>query len=294
MVEQIQNKHWQAGILPDAGGSLAFARMRYSGAWIDLIRPTPEGGSPGSFLMLPWANRIRDGLLRYAGEQWQLKTADDGTARHGDVRKRSWVVGHRAGDRLTLHFDTATHDDFNWPFALMADLIFRLEDADFVWQVSLTNTDQRSFPAGFGFHPYFVHPAENMPRVQIPCDKQFPLAGSMATGAAQPIEPLVDFREPRPITPDMTLDHLLTNRNASQPIRLIYEDWGVELQIIADELFQHVVVFTAPDGAIAVEPQTNANDGFNLMADGVPGHGVFEVAPGETVIGEVRLRLVTL
>jgi len=40
-----------------------------------------------------------------------------------------------------------------------------------------------------------------------------------------------------------------------------------------------------------VEPVTNANDGFNLMADGVPGHGVFVLEPGETRSGDIRLDL---
>jgi aldose 1-epimerase len=30
-----------------------------------------------------------------------------------------------------------------------------------------------------------------------------------------------------------------------------------------------------------LEPVTNANDGFNLMEKGIPGHSVFVLEPGE-------------
>ncbi|MCV4607452.1 hypothetical protein OFB74_31605, partial [Escherichia coli] len=44
---------------------------------------------------------------------------------------------------------------------------------------------------------------------------------------------------------------------------------GVRMRLEADPVFAHLVVFTAPDGTLAVEPVTNATDGFNLMAQGV-------------------------
>src|SRR5690349_14388400 len=159
MLHLLQNKDWQVGILPETGASIAFGRMRYSGAWVDVLRPTAEAdysnpSKTSSFLMLPWANRIRDGLLRFDGQSWQLQTTkDDGTARHGDVRKRAWQVldSDEKSIRLSLH--SSDFADFNFPFRLSTELSFRLEESDFVWEVSLKNEDERPFPAGFGFHP---------------------------------------------------------------------------------------------------------------------------------------------
>jgi aldose 1-epimerase len=56
-----------------------------------------------------------------------------------------------------------------------------------------------------------------------------------------------------------------------------------------DVIFSHLVVFTAPDGSLAVEPVTHATDGFNLMARGVEGTGVKVLEPGEMVAGTVTL-----
>ncbi|RMG83249.1 MAG: aldose epimerase, partial [Chloroflexi bacterium] len=37
----LQNAHWQVGILPQTGASIAFGRVRYGGTWVDVMRPTP-------------------------------------------------------------------------------------------------------------------------------------------------------------------------------------------------------------------------------------------------------------
>ncbi len=296
MLHTLKNDHWHAGVLPEIGGSIAFGQIRHNGVWVDVIRPTPPDkyNKPSSFLMLPWSNRIRDGVLRYNDQTWQLPdiVADEKTARHGDVRKRPWTIESSSATAIHLHFDSALVEDFNFPFTLTAEQIFALDGTDFVWEARLTNTDSRTFPAGFGFHPYFQHTADNMPLLQVPCDRQFVLENGMASDTSVPVSPEIDFRKPRAVTEGMSLDHLLTGRIGDDPVKLIYEEWDIEIQIISDAIYAHVQVFTAPDGTLAVEPQTNANDGFNLYARGIPGTGIFEIAPGETVSGTTRLRVV--
>ncbi|MEO0563834.1 MAG: hypothetical protein AAF125_17145 [Chloroflexota bacterium] len=294
MAHTLQNEHWQADILPDLGASIANARFRYSGNWIDIIRPMDVWGASGSFLMLPWANRIRSGKLVFDGETHQLKTrTDENTARHGDVRKRQWHVLEQHETVGRYRFDSAEADGFNWPFTLTSEQTFQLEDADFVWGVSLTNTDSRPFPAGFGFHPYFQRHAPNMPMLHVPCNQQFVLRDNMPDAYPIPVQPQYDFREPRQVDAGVMMDHLFTGCDTNQPLRLIYEDWNLTLEIHRDPIFAYTLVFTAPDGTLAVEPQTNATDGFNLMRNGIEDNGVFVLQPGETVSGEVRLRLVT-
>lgn len=294
----LQNNLWQAGILPDTGGSIAFGRVRYSGAWVDILRPTPPDGyynssRCSSFIMLPWANRIKDGVLRFDGRTYGLMTADDdNTARHGAVRGLPWIATRADEQRIRLLFDDEEHDDVNWPFPFQAMATYSLDGADFIWDLSLTNTGDVAFPAGFGHHPYFVTQGA-MPALQVPCDQQFELTRAMATGAPIPIKSEVDFRKMRPVPDDLKLDDLLTHRQPDEPVRLRYDDWNLTIEMHADPIFKHILVFTAPDGTLAVEPQTNANDGFNLYANGIEGSGVFVVQPGETVSGQVRLRVVT-
>ena len=66
---------------------------------------------------------------------------------------------------------------------------------------------------------------------------------------------------------------------------------GWQMKLEADPIFSHFVVFTAPDGTIALEPVSNATDGFNLHARGIPNVGIRELEPGETMRGSITLRL---
>jgi aldose 1-epimerase len=296
MLHILHNKHWQAGILPQTGSSIAFGRIRYSGAWVDILRPTNEAdydnpSKCSSFIMLPWANRIRDGLLRFGDDVYQLQTAQNGTARHGDVRNRVWQVVESSATHIKTHFDSTSVDDFNFPFALFAEAEYRLEDTDFIWTLTLTNVDTKPFLAGFGHHPYFVHSGDNMPLLQVPCAKQWELTNAMPDSAPIPVMPRLDFRQPRSVTSDMKLDDLLTDCTANEPVQLIYEQWQTVIEMHADPIFKQRILFTAPDGTLAVEPQTNANDGFNLHAKGISESGVFVLQQGESITGTVKLRV---
>ena len=43
--------------------------------------------------MVPWSNRIRDGVLPFGGRTWQLqRNGADGTAIHGAARHSAWTV----------------------------------------------------------------------------------------------------------------------------------------------------------------------------------------------------------
>ncbi|NJL54707.1 hypothetical protein HC928_05555 [bacterium] len=137
----ITSKDWQVGVLPGTGASLAFGRVRVSGTWLDLLRPTAAADTLNSslcssFIMLPWANRIGGGRLHVDGETFQLATADDGTARHGDVRNRPWQVVTADETQVRLHFDSTQHERINWPFRFMAEarIAWKVQTLWFRWR----------------------------------------------------------------------------------------------------------------------------------------------------------------
>jgi aldose 1-epimerase len=60
--------------------------------------------------------------------------------------------------------------------------------------------------------------------------------------------------------------------------------------IAADGALDKLHVYSAWDYPyVCVEPVSNANDGFNRMAAGVPGHGIRVIDPGRSIEGEVRI-----
>ena len=63
-----------------------------------------------------------------------------------------------------------------------------------------------------------------------------------------------------------------------------------EVDDVLAEPFRHLVLYVpAGEPFFAVEPVSNANDGFNLLARGVADSGVRVLAPGETLGGTVRI-----
>jgi aldose 1-epimerase len=298
----IENQFWQIGILPTTGASMAFGKIRANGVWTDILRPTAEADfdNPSrcsSFLMLPWANRIRGGRFIFEGQEYHLKTTpDDGTARHGDVRKRTWEVEEVHHDMIRLSFDSTAHLQVNFPFAFSAEIQYMVEEQDFSVTVELWNEDTQAMPAGFGHHPYFVFPnGDNTPHLQIPCTTYFDLPpDSMPIDAPKPIPPALDYRTLRPLTRD-PIDALLNGRIANTPLRLRYPAWQTEIAMHYDEAFRHVLLFVPPnEDTVAIEPMTIATDGFNLATYGIAEHGMTILPPGEKLSATMRWQIVNI
>ena len=67
-------------------------------------------------------------------------------------------------------------------------------------------------------------------------------------------------------------------------------DWIHHVSIEADDPMGHLILFSPEDQPFfALEPVTNANNGFNLLADGQSDSGVVELQPGETLSTGFRL-----
>ncbi len=261
------------------------------------MRPTPESDTGNvslcsSFIMLPWANRVGDAKFRFRGHDYQLRVDNaDGSAGHGATRRQAWTVERSSSDHIVTRFDSIDHPDVNFPFKFSARSEYRLDGRDFQMELTLTNEDKRAFPAGFGYHPYFVRDADNAVQVQILCEARFELVKDLVLAPAIPLTEYYDFRELRALGTD-PYDDLYSQRSSNAlAARIVYPN--VALELLADPMFEQVLLY-APEGKpfFAVEPQSNANDGFNLYDKGMEGNGVFVLEPGESKTGLVRIHIV--
>lgn len=291
MLHLLKNDVWQVGLLPETGMSTAFGKVNRGGAFADFMRPTPETsyGRPSdcaSYLLVPWSNRIKDGRFVFRGKTYQVRiNAPDGSAIHGTAREYPWTVLHADVDRLSARFDSRDHGGAHAPFAFSARAEFRLEGPRFSNTLSVKNEASGPMPAGFGHHPYFQRcfsSADDAVLLEIPCTESFELEACIPKGPPIPIDPRLDFRTMRPLDPSAKLDDCLTGRMSGAPIRIAYPKSGLAVSFELDPLFENVVVYVPPGKTyFAVEPVTNANDGFNLYERGVRGSGVFVLEPGE-------------
>jgi aldose 1-epimerase len=293
---------WELDVLPATGASLAGGRVRTSdGVWRDLLRPTRRTalGEPekcSSFPMIPWSNRIRDGVLPFAGRSWQLqRNGADGTAIHGSARHSVWSVTERTETRVVLDLDTTGLVGVNFPWQFRAQITYALSDNKLVVGTSVRNIDLEPFPAGFGHHPYLQRtlspvgtaapPTPGQPVLEVPAQKGYSLVNALPSGPAGTVPQRADFRVARPLTSTF-VDDVLTAWEPGAPVRISYEDLGVSVDLHADPVYAHLVLYAPRKRPyFAVEPVTNVNDGFALHAAGVPGTGVFVLEPGEERCG---------
>lgn len=293
----LENDLLRAEIVPELGAGLANLRVNLGGVWAPLLRPTsPEtvaAGKPSglaSFTLAPFSNRIPGARFAFEGREYALRpTTPDGT-QHGDVRGRPHATVEVTATRAEYLFDSRGVPDFNFPFPLTLRTTYVLDADALALTLALTNVGDGPMPAGLGLHPYFVRDLGGATDVRL----AFRALGVYVTDASQvpdgPASPLpadLDFAEGRAVdgaalnTVFGAWDGRTTLEYLGTPHRA-----GIE----ADAVFSHLVVFTAPDGTLALEPVTHATDAFNLHARGVPGVGFVRLAPGETLAGTVRFR----
>ena len=301
----IANSHWRVGLTPETGGSVAFGQVKSGDAWIDVLRPTPDDllGSywdSASYPLVPWSNRIRHGSLLWKGEVYQLRrwAGTDDFSMHGTALEYPWEVVEAAEDRVSIEFDARGYYGVNWPWDFTARQDYYLDGARLACRMSLTNVDDVAFPAGLGHHPYFVRqllgsdgaPLGGEVLAQINSIDEYELVNCMPDKGPGPIPAVSDFTSAR--TLGQTLIDTCQTRKPGAAVATLEYPGSFSIVMEADPIFEHTVFYIPPGKPyFALEPVTNANDGFTLLKKGIPGNGVFEIAPGDTVTAEFSLTI---
>src|SRR5665648_659130 len=127
----LESPHWQVGVLPGTGASLAHGKVRAAdGEWRDLLRPTRTAdlATPpkcASYVLVPFSNRVRGGLLRFGDRSWQLRcSSGDGHAMHGTGFEYGWDVASVTDDAVTLALDTGALVGANFPWSFLAEVTY--------------------------------------------------------------------------------------------------------------------------------------------------------------------------
>jgi aldose 1-epimerase len=268
---------------PERGGSI----MAFRDAGFDLMRPWDERSedprSFASFPLVPFSGRIDHARFAFAGRTWTLPPnfPPEPHAIHGDGWTSPWrVLQADAGSAALELVREATASPFRYRalqrFTLLPD---RLEI-----DLAVTNRGDAPMPFGLGLHPYFDRGHGALLSAEVG-GVWLPDAGNIPRRLA-PVPIAWGFRLRRPVA-ELELDHQF--QDWSGLARIDWPEAGRALEIEADGLFRHLVVYVPPGRAFfCVEPVSHVGDGFNLLAAGVPGTGVRVLAPGETMGGLVR------
>jgi aldose 1-epimerase len=298
----LENNFWKLIISPEFGASPFALEHKIDGDWVPIMRPSLPGSLEAgrstdfsSYTLAPYSNRIRNHVFEFRNRKHQLRPNwPDGQTIHGDVHGEPWRVTQPGSSSLNCEIDSSEISNLNFPFPYRVRCQYKLEDEKFITTLELTNTGSETMPAGFGIHPYFQR---RIPGSSGDCTLEFDASGWYR--ASNPKNPIPDsaagsipadknFSQARAID-DQFIDGVYNGFAGSAT--LAWPGTGYQMKLEADPIFSHFVVFTAPDHTLALEPVSNATDGFNLHAQGIQNVGVRELEPDETMTGSISLRL---
>jgi aldose 1-epimerase len=272
---------------PTVGGAIAAFRHRDA----DVLRPTPpEAHAPGNvrqfacYPLVPYSNRIAHARLSAGGADFVLDRnfGDHPHAIHGVGWQREWKVVSRDATSALLALDHPANGGGAraWPFAFRATQAFVLSGDEGHAMLSLTltieNRDDRPFPFGLGWHPFF--PCDGGTELGFAADAIWHTDDTRLPERNERLGAAQRFDPPRALR-DTTLDNVFSGWRGRADLR-----WPAQrrhVRIEADASLAFLVVFV-PERRdyLAVEPVTHMTDAFNRAARGEPDTGTLVLAPG--------------
>jgi len=280
-------------LAPEIGGAIVGFRTDWSGG-VDLMRRTPEAALAardvrlaGSYALVPYSNRMRECTLQFAGRRHRLAPnfGSHPHSIHGNGWQRAWEVESADAANASFVLDHTAKDILSseWPFAYRARQRYALDARGLAVGLEIVNTGDGPMPAGFGLHPFFPRAAGT--RLTASTASVWRNDEAMMPVALDPVPPAWNFAEGRLVAP-LAVDNCFAGWNGA--VQIDWPEWGIRLDMTADPVFGHLVVFVPPGKShFCVEPVSNCNDGMNLMARGRSDTGVVVLEPGGALSGSV-------
>lgn len=242
-----------------AGGRLASLKIG------DLEILVTEGVKPtrwGSFPMAPWAGRLSFGKLLFEGQVYDFPLTSPPHANHGTSHTQDWV---RLDDR-TIQTDLTAP----WPFGGHVKQTFDLvelspREGSLTVAISI-HADGQPMPALTGWHPWF--------RRQL--DRGEPAVLIVEPGAAYEVDESMIPTGKLVKPPPPPWNECFVNLAADPVIR-----WPGAIELTIASSFDHWVVYTEPEHAICVEPQSGPPNQINVTP--------FIVSPDTPLTGSMTL-----
>jgi aldose 1-epimerase len=297
-VLQLRHDDLHLEIAPDTGGSIArFFSVLPGGRTVHWLRPASERALAArdpfglaSFPLMPWCNRIRNGLSFFGPRPVRFTPNTNGTAHalHGTAWRAPWDVVSAGEDSAVLRqrHEPPPEGEDGWPYAFDAEQQVKLGPDGLSMTVSVTNRSEVEMPAGLGHHPYFPHTPGTRLRAEVAAMWASD-ADLMPIGLAVP--PFLSRLSQGLELAELDLDNNFVGW--SREARVDWPGEGRALVMRAEPPLDYFVLY-CPRGAdhFVMEPVSNCTDWMNLAAKGQSRVGGQMLAPGDTLSGRFTLQ----
>jgi len=218
-----------------------------------LVGPHDRATRWGSFPMIPWCGRLPRGRLRWNETTYKFPITSAPHANHGLLHTSDWFEV----DDQTIRAELSDP----WPFGGFATQHFDLSATALTITAEVHAVNQ-PMPAMIGWHPWFKRRLERggTATLSVLAESAYKLDAHMVpTGELGPVPP-----QPwNDCFVDMVLPPVL--------------DWPNALTLSISSSFDHWVIFTEPEHAICVEPQSGPPNQLNSAP--------VTVEPGTPLVG---------
>ena len=250
----------------------------------DLIVPFALGEPLPDYrgaIVAPWPNRIPDGRYVFGGVELTVPVNEPARAAalHGLVSHVPWTVLHRDGSSLGLQH--RLRPSKGYPFELLLDVSYVVDESGFHTTVTATNTGEHAAPYGTCPHPYLVAGPSPLNTWSLELD-----AGTFLDVTPARLIPLqrtsvdgtpFDFRRPRQLG-ETAIDHAFTDFHTTpgedQASVRLRDPLGIGVAMTWGEACPWVQLHTADHAiperhriGLAVEPMTCPPNAFNSGED---------------------------
>jgi aldose 1-epimerase len=206
----------------------------------------------GSFVMAPYAGRIRNGKLAFDGVSYELPLAMAPHAIHGTVYDVPWEVDEVTSDPDRSHCQLSVDLRAPWPFA--GRLVHRITLMEGAVRQELELRAVESMPATLGWHPWFPRTLNG---ATGPVEWSF--AGSNVS-MMQRDEEGITTATLVPV-PEGPWDDCFVG------IGEVTVRWPGLLEIVVSHDCPYMVLFDGLDHAVCVEPQTGPPNAVELTGE---------------------------
>jgi len=206
-----------------------------------------EGYGPiqwGSYPMAPYAGRIREGQFSFDDRGYTLPITHETHAIHGTVLDRPWT---RVNEPTDTSAEIRTDLGPDWPFAGRARQRFELSADALTFELAV-EADER-MPASIGWHPWFIRrPAGVDTEVAVDLDAEWMFVRDAAGITTDRLIP----------APPEPWDDCFAGVRRPPVLR-----WPGFLDLTVESPCPFWVVYTVPQDAVCVEPQTAPPNALN-------------------------------
>lgn len=273
---------------PSVGGSISAFDFHGRGQAKRILRKCNSSSENvlemGSFPLVPYVNRIRNGNFSFRGRNVAIapNMAGDPSPLHGQGWLNAWTVESTSEGGAVLGFFHAAGE---WPWDYEARQEFALDETGLSLALTCSNRSSEPMPCGLGQHPYFECGAET--RIETRVTHVWTIDAQVLPVEKLPAEGRFDLGR-RPVC-GQHLDHGFGGWDGRT--RLSDPAWPFELELSSPNAGFFQLYSPAQGGIFVAEPVSHANAALNASEEEWPELGMRVLEPGEEMRLDMRLEV---